>query len=88
MTDAAIDKIIAGIPNDQMEEGYRQQKEALVKQLALNAAAYRMQESNKLLVGDEREIELSKVGASLVQLRASIDAIDARLNGASKALKG
>lgn len=83
----AVNKIIAAIPNDQMEDGYRQQREALTKQLALNAAAYRMQESNKLLVGEEREQQLEQIGAAIVQVKASIDEIDKRLNGASEALK-
>ena len=34
-----VDKIIADIPNDQMAEGYRQQREALERNLALNATA-------------------------------------------------
>ena len=49
-----VNQIIAGIPNDQMEDGYRQQREALERNLALNAAAYRMQEGNSLLQGDAR----------------------------------
>lgn len=87
MTDE-VNNIIAGIPNDQMEEGYKQQREALIKQLALNAAAYRMQESNKLLTGEDREQELGKLGAVIIQIQASINDIDKRLNGASEALKG
>lgn len=82
-----INKIIAGIPNDQMEDGYRQQRESLIRNLALNAAAYRMQESNSQLQGDARKEELSKIGVVLIQLKASIDDIDKRLNGASEALK-
>lgn len=82
-----VNKIIAGIPNDQMEEGYRQQREALTRQLALSAVTYRMQESNDLLVGEEKEKELGKIGALLVQLQTTINDIDKRLNNASEALK-
>ena len=46
-----------------------------------------MLEVNALLKDEERVTELEKVGVVLVQLKASIDGIDKRMNGASEALK-
>ena len=82
-----VNKIIAGIPTDEMLDGYRQQRDSLQKNLALNAAAYRMQESNALLKGEARKVELGKIETVIIQLSASIDDIDKRMNGASEALK-
>ena len=83
---ATVDEIIASIPNDQMETGYREQRTSLERQLALNAAAYRLQET---MGGDKeaRKASQANIGEIIKQLKASIDDIDKRLNGASEALK-
>jgi len=86
-----IDEIIKGIPDNKMSDAYVQQKVRLEEQLALNATAYRLQESNTILTEDQKkellkEIEenlnkeISKLAISKSDYRFTKDISDAKAN--------
>ncbi len=81
-----IDKLIATIPTDQMQTGFQQQRTNLEQQLALNAAAYRLQQANTALSDADRKQVLRQIADGLLMIQAQIDDIDRRLNGAANAL--
>ena len=82
-----IDKIIDSIPDAEMSEAYDKQHGALMSQLALNAAAYRLQDANVGLTTAEKTKNMADVGKSIIAIKSQLDEIDRRRNGASKALK-
>ncbi len=83
-----IDKIIDGIPDKEMTDGYQQQRANLARQLALNASAYRVQQSTNSVGAEEKAGILAALGKSIKQIKASMDEVDRRLDGAAKSLKG
>ena len=82
-----IEEIIKSISNDVMEEGYLEQKRNMERMLGLNAAAYRVQQASNGMSPEEKEKALTQTGKVLVQIKASLDEIERRMNGASEALK-